>query len=80
MRVPDVDDRVSLSHDVPELCLHRGEHGVVLCRWFAPTVAFEVEFCGPGLSPKIRAILLAEQLQLDEVAAVPGDKGDQPHN
>ena len=33
-------------------------------------------FGGPGLSHKIRAILLAEQLQVDEVAADPGDKGD----
>ena len=68
MRFPNVDDRVSLSHDVPELSLHRGERGVVLSRWFAPAAAFEVEFCMPGLSIKTRAVLLAEQLQIEEMA------------
>jgi hypothetical protein len=76
MRVPHVDDRVSLSHDVPELSLHRGEQGVVLCSWFAPTVAFEVEFCVPGLSTKTRAVLLAEQLQVEDIAAENGDLPD----
>ena len=75
MRVPHVDDHVSLSHDVPELSLHRGEQGVVLSRWFEPSAAYEVEFCVPGLSTKTRAVLLAEQLQVDDIVA---DKGDLP--
>jgi hypothetical protein len=68
MRPPHVDDRVRLTHDVPELSLQRGERGVVLSKWFEPAEAFEVEFGLPGLSFKTRAILLAEQLQVEERA------------
>ena len=66
MRQPDIDDVVRLTHDVPNLYLHRGEVGVIRSKWFAPAPAFEVEFGTPGLGSKIRAVLLAEQLQLEE--------------
>ena len=65
MRQPHVDDRVRLIHDVPNLFLKRGELGVVLSTWFEPAAAFEVEFCLPGLNNKTRAVLLAEQLQVE---------------
>ena len=63
MRQPHVDDRVRLTTDIPELCLQRGDVGVVCSTWFAPTEAYEVEF---GLNGLTRALLMAEQLQVEE--------------
>ena len=36
--------------------------------WFAPSVAYEVEFHPPGLDHATRALLLAEQVQVEEGA------------
>lgn len=66
MRQPTVDDFVRLTRDIPELSLHRGEIGVVRSTWFAPTTAYEVEFHPVGLSHQTRALVLAEQLQVEE--------------
>lgn len=66
MRHPHVDDYVRLTQDIPELALCRGEVGVVRSTWFAPTVAYEVEFHQIGLSHETRALLLAEQVQVEE--------------
>lgn len=66
MRQPQVDDFVRLTQDIPELALMRGQVGVVRSTWFAPTVAFEVEFHPIGLNHQTRALLLAEQLQIEE--------------
>ena len=40
MRQPHIDDYVRLTTDIPELCLHRGDLGVVRSTWFAPTTAY----------------------------------------
>jgi len=66
MRQPHVDDFVRLTQDIPELALLRGEIGVVRSTWFAPTVAYEVEFHQTGLDSATRALLLAEQVQVDD--------------
>ncbi|MEO6434428.1 MAG: DUF4926 domain-containing protein [Tepidisphaeraceae bacterium] len=66
MRQPHVDDFVRLTHDIPELALHRGEIGVVRSTWFAPTTAYEVEFHPVGVMSETRALLMAEQLQVQE--------------
>lgn len=66
MRQPNVDDFVRLTQDLPELALCRGEIGVVRSTWFAPNVAYEVEFHPPGLSHQTRALLLAEQVEVEE--------------
>ena len=66
MRQPHVDDFVRLVRDIPELCLHRGEIGVVRSTWFAPTTAYEVEFHPIGLDHQTRALVLAEQLEVEE--------------
>lgn len=66
MRQPHVDDFVRLTQDIPELALLRGEVGVVRSTWFAPTVAYEVEFHQPGLEHATRALLLAEQVNVEE--------------
>ncbi len=62
MRQPHVDDFVRLTQDIPELSLTRGAVGVVRSTWFAPTVAYEVEFHKIGHDYQTRALLLAEQV------------------
>lgn len=66
MRQPHVDDYVRLAQDIPELSLNRGEIGVVRSTWFAPTLAYEVEFHPVGLDHQTRALLMAEQLVVEE--------------
>ena len=67
MRQPHIDDFVRLTRDIPELALHRGEVGVVRSTWFAPSTCFEVEFhC--GLDCETRALIMGEQLEVDEHA------------
>ena len=69
MRLPHVDDVVRLTQDLPNLRLQRGDVGIVCATWFAPTEAYEVEFAPPGLDGQTRALLLAEQLQVEEGAS-----------
>jgi hypothetical protein len=70
MRRPHVDDTVRLTQDIPELSLSRGSLGVVRSTWFAPSVAYEVEFHQIGNDYQTRALLLAEQVEVeDELAA-----------
>jgi hypothetical protein len=66
MRRPHVDDFVRLRQDIPELSLNRGEVGVVRSTWFAPTVAYEVEFHQIGHDYQTRALLLGDQLEVEE--------------
>jgi hypothetical protein len=66
MRQPHVDDFVRLTKDIPELALSRGEVGVVRSTWFAPSIAYEVEFHPAGLDHATRALLLAEQVQVED--------------
>ena len=66
MRSPHVDDFVRLRQDIPELLLNRGQIGVVRSTWFAPTVAYEVEFHPIGLDHQTRALLLAEQVEVED--------------
>lgn len=66
MRQPTIDDFVRLTQDIPELALVRGEVGVIRSTWFAPTIAYEVEFHPVGLEHQTRALLLAEQVTLEE--------------
>ena len=66
MRRPHVDDYIRLTQDIPELGLSRGEVGVVRSTWFAPTTAYEVEFHKIGNDYQTRALLLAEQVQVEE--------------
>ena len=66
MRSPHVDDYVRLIADIPELALQRGEIGVVRSTWFAPSVAYEVEFHQIGHDYETRALLLPEQLEIED--------------
>src|SRR4051794_7052776 len=63
MRSPHVDDLVRLNQDIPELELHSGELGIVRSTWFAPTVAYEVEFLEGDASR--RALLLERQVTIE---------------
>ena len=65
MRQPIVDDQVRLTQDIPELWLTKGECGVVRSTWFAPAVAYEVEF-QIGLDCHTRVLVRPEQLQVEE--------------
>ncbi|MDB5333375.1 MAG: hypothetical protein JWP03_4526 [Phycisphaerales bacterium] len=71
MRRPLIDDFVRLTQDIPELSLSRGELGVVRSTWFAPTVAYEVEFQKIGNDYQTRALLLEEQVQVAEDSLLP---------
>jgi Domain of unknown function (DUF4926) len=66
MRQPHVDDVVRLTQDIPELSLNRGEVGVVRSTWFSPSVAYEVEFRQVGHDYQTRALLLAEQVIVED--------------
>jgi hypothetical protein len=65
MRQPHIDDVVRLNQDIPELELQRGQTGVVRSTWFAPTVAYEVEFDSTGAGR--RALLLERQVTVEEM-------------
>jgi hypothetical protein len=65
MRQPHIDDVVRLNQDIPELELQRGQTGVVRSTWFAPTVAYEVEFDATGENK--RALLLERQVTVEEL-------------
>ena len=66
MRQPSVDDFVRLTQAIPELGLPRDEVGVVRSTWFAPNLAYEVEFHIKGADHQTRALLLANQLRVEE--------------
>jgi hypothetical protein len=66
MRSPHVNDTVRLTKDVPELLLHRGEVGIVRSTWFAPAVAYEVEFRQSGAVGLMLALLRDEQIEVED--------------
>lgn len=78
MREPRIDDRVRLTQDLPELSLSRGTVGVVRSTWFAPTVAYEVEFQPVGLDYQTRALLLASQVEVEDGLLFADDRPATP--
>ena len=66
MRRPSIDDFVRLTQDIPELSLNRGSVGVVRSTWFSPSVAYEVEFHKIGNDYQCRALLMPEQVEVEE--------------
>ena len=66
MRRPVIDDFVRLTQDIPELSLHRGNVGVVRSTWFSPSVAYEVEFSKIGHDYQTRALLMPEQVEVED--------------
>lgn len=72
MRKPHIDDIVRLTQDIPELALNRGEVGVVRSTWFSPSVAYEVEFHQIGHDCQTRALLMEEQVQVEDEPILAG--------
>jgi hypothetical protein len=66
MRRPLIDDFVRLTQDIPELSLNRGQVGVVRSTWFAPSMAYEVEFHKIGNDYQTRALLMPEQVEVED--------------
>jgi hypothetical protein len=66
MRQPVIDDFVRVVRDIPELALSRGAIGVVRSTWFAPAVRYEVEFHQVGHDCQTRALLFAEQVEVED--------------
>jgi hypothetical protein len=74
MRQPMIDDFVRLTGDIPELALTRGEIGVVrgkLMTTIKPreslrSVAYEVEFHQVGHDYQTRALLMPQQLVVED--------------
>ena len=66
MRQPKVNDHVRLTRDIPNLWLQRGATGVICSQWFVPMVAYEVEFHEDGSENATRALLLNEQLEVED--------------
>jgi hypothetical protein len=66
MRKPQIDDFVRLNQDIPELYLSRGDVGVVRSTWFAPSVAYEVEFHQIGSDYQTRTLLLPDQVTVED--------------
>jgi hypothetical protein len=80
MRRPSINDYVRLIHDVPEMLLSRGDVGIVRSTWFAPAVAYEVEFHPLGAQTDTRVLLRAEQVEVEEdgSAALSPSNSDAP--
>jgi len=57
-----VDECVLLTHDIPELGLHRGDVGTICSIWSDPAAAFEVEFQKPNPDSRLRALLMVSQI------------------
>lgn len=69
MSIELLNAAVRLTHDVPELWLHRGDTGVVQSIWLAPANRYEVEFRKPAQCA-VRALLKAEMLEVIQPAPV----------
>lgn len=64
MRQPHIDDSVRLVHDLPELMLPAGAVGVVCSTWFAPNVAYEVEFQEVDQQAGTRVLLRDDDVEI----------------
>ena len=80
MRQPCVDDRVRLTHDVPQFSLPRGAVGVVRSTWFAPSVAYEVEFHQIGNDYQVGCRCLLRPEQVEVADGLLADPDDEPTN
>ena len=49
----------------PEGLMHRGQVGVVRSTWFAPSMAYEVEFDAENGSQQVRCLLDDAQVECD---------------
>jgi hypothetical protein len=73
MREPRINDSVRLTQDIPDLCLGKGEMGIVRSTWFAPSISYEVEFHPTGQDDTMRCLVGAEQLEVKEDSSLPDE-------
>ncbi|GIW77479.1 MAG: hypothetical protein KatS3mg104_2542 [Phycisphaerae bacterium] len=78
MRIPQVNDHVRLVRDIPELSLNRGDVGIVRSHWCAPELAFEVEFRLHDTNEVTRALLMSDQIIVEENGSDLVERSDQP--
>jgi hypothetical protein len=57
-----IDQEVQLTQEIPELGLRCGAVGKICSTWFAPAIAYEVEFEHVGLGHAVRTLLLDTQI------------------
>jgi len=60
-----IDDRVRLTHDVPDLSLHKGDEGLVCSVWHIPGLLYEVEFATTGSQLGVRALLMQQEVEVE---------------
>ncbi len=70
MKRIQINERVQVLHDIPELELRGGDVGVVCSKWFKPTTAYEVEFQRGSPLCCVRALLMPNQLRLLTTLAI----------
>ena len=58
-----IDERVQVMQDIPELELRYGDVGTVCSTWFEPTTAYEVEFQRRQPFCCMRALLMPNQIK-----------------
>jgi len=68
MHQPSLNDRVRLTRSIPTLWLDRGEVGSIRSVWSSSPRCYEVEFRKTGESCAVRALVEADQLEVNEVA------------
>ena len=62
METIQIDQRVKLTQDIPELELHCGESGAVCSIWHTPMPAYEVEFEANKRECNVRALLMSYEV------------------
>ncbi|MFI5379437.1 MAG: hypothetical protein ACHRHE_09080 [Tepidisphaerales bacterium] len=65
MSLIQVDGRVRLMLDLPDLGLHRGDMGIVCSTWFDPITAYEVRFQRNTPDCVIHTLLMLDQIMRD---------------
>ena len=66
MRQVNISDVVTLRVDMPDQRLPKGSVGVVCSLWFAPNVAYEVEFRPANAETASRVLLNARQFESED--------------
>ena len=64
--LPQENDVIRVTRDIPDLALRRGDMGIVRSRWLAPALAYEIEFHFFGSDLAGRGLLMPEQIEVIE--------------
>ena len=69
MKTLSVGQHVLLKCDLPEVGLHRGEHGTVRSAWFRPVTWYEVAFREEPSEVPVLALVTAAEVDEDPAPA-----------